>query len=122
MTLPKPKTLGAVGFLQKSNNSAVHLQCKDRNVEGGSRPSPTAENTMNNNLSQQKRNGVCRSLYFCIREILLHKVHLVNTEGLTVEVLQTLCIGGEGEGQLVRIQSLVIPVKILIELAVFAVA
>ena len=122
MTLPKPKTLGTVGFLQKSNNSAVHLQCKDRNVEGGSRPSPTAENTMNNNLWQQKGTACCRSLYFCAREILFHKVHLVNMEGLTVEVLQTLCIGGEGEGQFVRIQCLIIAVEILIELAVFAVA
>ena len=40
-TLPKPKTLGNVGFCQKLNDFVVNLQLNHCNVEGGSRPSPT---------------------------------------------------------------------------------
>ena len=54
-------------------------------------------------------------------KIFLCKIHICNLEALSIEVLQTACIGGEGEGQLVGIQGLVVPVKPFVQLAVFAV-
>ena len=54
-------------------------------------------------------------------EIFLHKVHLIHLETLSVQVFQGTGFRGEGEGQLVGIERLVIPVKPLVQLAVFAV-
>ena len=60
-------------------------------------------------------------LNFGAGEIFLHKIHLVYLEALSVEMFQGTGLCGEGKGQLVRIQCLIIPVKPLIQLAVFAV-
>ena len=60
--------------------------------------------------------------YFHIGEILLRKIHLFHLKGLAVQVGQRPCIRGEGEGQFVGIQRLIVPVKALVQLAVLAVS
>ena len=61
-------------------------------------------------------------LNFGAGEVFLHEVHIFNPEGFSVQIIQRSGIGGEGEGQFVGIQSLIIAVVFFIQLAVFAVA
>ena len=42
-------------------------------------------------------------------------------KALAVQVFQSAGLGGKGEGQLIGIQRLIIPVKALIQLAIFSV-
>ena len=64
----------------------------------------------------------CHFLYFHVGEILLRKIHLFHPEGLAVQVGQRPGVRGEGEGQLVGIQRLIVPVEALVQLAVLAVS
>ena len=57
-----------------------------------------------------------------LREILVHKVYFLDGEGLTVQVVQTACIGGEAERELVGVERLIFAVKTFVKLAVFAVS
>ena len=66
------------------------------------------------------RYGSCSD--FGSREVFFHEVHIFHLEGFAVQIFQRTGIGGEVEGQLVGVQSLVIPVKPLVQLAVLAVA
>ena len=54
-------------------------------------------------------------------EVFLHKVNFFHLEGPAVQILQRACIRGKPEGQPVGVEGLIIPVKALVELAVFAV-
>ena len=54
-------------------------------------------------------------------KVFFHKVHLLHLEGFSVQVIQASGIGGEGEGQLIGIEGLVIPVIFFVQLAVLAV-
>ena len=59
--------------------------------------------------------------YLSVREILFYEIHLFHLETLSVEIGKAACIGGKSKCKLVGVQRLVIPVKALIQLAVFAV-
>ena len=54
-------------------------------------------------------------------KVFLHKIHLVHLEALFVEMFQGTGLRGEGKGQLVGIQRLVVSVKPLVQLAIFAI-
>ena len=60
-------------------------------------------------------------LDFGAGEVFLHEIHLFNPEGFSVQIIQRSGIGGEGEGQFVGIQCLVIAVVFLVQLAILAV-
>ena len=55
-------------------------------------------------------------------EIFRHKVHLGCLEGFSVQVVQGAGVGGKGEGEAVGVQRLVVPVKALVQFAVFPVS
>ena len=55
-------------------------------------------------------------------KMLLDEIHFLDLEALAVEVVQIASLGGEGKGQLVGIQCLILPVGTFVQLAVFAIA
>ena len=55
-------------------------------------------------------------------KVFFYKVHFLYLEAFAVEIYQTAGFCGKAEGQLIGIKRLVVPVKPLIQLAVFAVA
>ena len=55
-------------------------------------------------------------------EIFFYKIYFFHLEGFAVQVAQATGIGGEAEGQLIGVERLIVPVKALVQLAVFAVA
>lgn len=60
--------------------------------------------------------------YFHIGKILLREIHLFHLKRFAIQIGQRPGVRGEGEGQLVGIQRLVVPVEALVQLAVLAVS